>query len=173
MQSAFFHDARPARETATLLSELTHTPPISTRSQGNLQALANGDWFVGWGEVPDFSELSPTGALLFDAHFPSGDQSYRDLRFAWTGVPATRPALAHGAGTVYASWNGATLVAGWRVLVGATAHSLRPVAQAPRSGFETAISLPEGTAGSYLTVQALGGAGQVLGTAATVAAQGL
>jgi hypothetical protein len=167
----------PEAKTATLLSELTHTPPISTKSQGNLQALANGDWFVGWGEVPDFSELSLSGALLFDAHFPSGVQSYRDLRFAWTGVPATRPALslavAHGAATVYASWNGATLVASWRVLVGATAHSLRPVAQALRSGFETAIALPPKTAGSYLTVQALGGAGQVLGTAATVAARGL
>ena len=173
----------PKTKTATLVSELTHTPPISAKSQGDVQALANGDWFVGWGEVPDFSELSPTGALLFDAHFPPGDQSYRALRFAWTGVPATRPALtlaaAHGAavarsaGTVYASWNGATLVASWRMLVGTTAHSLRPVAQATRSGFETAIALPPKTAGSYLTVQALGGAGQVLGTAATVAAQGL
>jgi Arylsulfotransferase (ASST) len=173
----------PQAKTATLVSEFTHTPPISTKSQGNVQALGNGDWFVGWGEVPDFSELSPTGALLFDAHFPAGDQSYRDLRFAWTGVPATRPALAlvaaHGAaaarsaGTVYASWNGATLVASWRVLVGATAHSLRPIAEAPRSGFETAIALPARTAGRYLSVQALGGTGQVLGAAATVVAQGL
>jgi hypothetical protein len=170
-------------KTATLLDELTHTPPISTKSQGNLQALGNGDWFVGWGEVPDFSELSPTGALLFDAHFPAGDQSYRDLRFPWTGLPATRPALAlvvargaaaaHSAGTVYASWNGATLVAGWRVLAGATADSLRPVATAPRSGFETAIALPSGTHGRYLTVQALGVTGQVLGAAATVSVSGL
>jgi hypothetical protein len=170
----------PQAKSATLLDELTHTPPISTKSQGNLQALPNGDWFVGWGEVPDFSELSPTGALLFDAHFPAGDQSYRDLRFAWTGVPATRPALAllaahcaaaaHSAGTVYASWNGATLVASWRVLAGDTAHSLKPVAAALRSGFETAIALPAGTSGRYLTVQALGGTGQVLGSAATVAA---
>jgi hypothetical protein len=173
----------PQAKTATLLSELTHTPPISTKSQGNVQALANGDWFVGWGEVPDFSELSPTGALLFDAHLPAGDQSYRDLRFAWTGVPATRPVLAlvaahgaaaaHGAGTVYASWNGATLVASWRVLVGAGEHSLKTDTTAPRSDFETAIRLPAGTSGKYLTVQALGGTGQVLGTAATVAAQGL
>jgi hypothetical protein len=173
----------PQAKAATLLSELTHTPPISAKSQGNVQALGNGDWFVGWGEVPDFSELSPTGALLLDAHFPAGDQSYRDLRFAWTGVPATRPALAldvaHGAaaarsaGTVYASWNGATLVAGWRVLVGATAHSLRPAATTPRSGFETAIGLPAGTRGRYLTVQALGATGQVLGGAATVAVSGL
>jgi hypothetical protein len=168
----------PQAKTATLLSELTHTPPISTQSQGDIQAQPNGDWFVGWGEVPDFSELSPTGQLLFDAHFPAGDQSYRDLRFAWTGSPATRPALAvvaaHGAaaarsaGTVYASWNGATLVASWRVFTGDSPHGMKPVAQAPRSGFETAIALPAGALGAYVTVQAMNGAGQVIGTAKTV-----
>jgi Arylsulfotransferase (ASST) len=173
----------PQTKTATLVSEFTHTPPISAKSQGNIQALSNGDWFVGWGEVPDFSELSPTGALIFDAHFPAGDQSYRDLRFAWTGLPATRPAFtlvaAHGAaaarraGTVYASWNGATQVASWRVLAGAAAHSLKPVAAAPRSGFETAIALPAGTSGRYLAVQALGSVGQALGVAMTVAVSGL
>jgi Arylsulfotransferase (ASST) len=163
----------PQSKTATLISQLTHPVPISAKSQGNVQALANGDWFVGWGEVPDFSELSPTGALLFDAHFPAGDQSYRDLRFNWTGTPANRPAFAvlagHGKGTVYASWNGATLVASWKVLVGATVGSLEPVAEAARSGFESAIALPAGTAGRYVTVQALDAGGRVLGTATPVA----
>jgi hypothetical protein len=173
----------PQSKTATLVSQFTHTPPILTQSQGNIQAQPNGDWFVGWGEVPDFSELSPTGALLFDAHFPAGDQSYRDLRFAWTGAPATRPALAlvaahgsaaaHSAGTVYVSWNGATLVASWRVFVGDSPRSLKPVAQAARSGFETTIALPAGKAGKYASVQALGAAGQVLGGAAPVAVSGL
>jgi hypothetical protein len=167
----------PQGKTATLISQLTHPPPISAKSQGNMQALANGDWFIGWGEVPDFSELGPTGQLLFDAHFPAGDQSYRDLRFDWTGTPASRPAFAvlaaHGTGTVYASWNGATLVAGWRVLVGATTRSLEPVAQAVRSGFESPIPLPAGTVGRYLTVQALDATGRVLGTAAPVASADL
>ena len=35
-----------------------------------------------------------------------------------------------------------------------------------RGGFETAISLPPGTAGPYVTVQALDAAGAVLSTAA-------
>ncbi len=60
----------PQGKTATLLSQLTHPPPLVADSQGNMQALANGDWFIGWGQVPDFSELSATGQLLFDAHFP-------------------------------------------------------------------------------------------------------
>ena len=168
----------PQSKTATLVSQFIHpSPPILAKSQGNIQAQANGDWFVGWGEVPDFSEFSPTGQLLFDAHLPPGDQSYRDLRFAWTGIPATRPAIsvlaAHGTGTVYASWNGATLVASWRVLVGGTGRSLKPVAQAARSGFESAITLPAGTTGRYVTVQALDATGRVLGTAARTAVAGL
>ena len=173
----------PQGKTATLVSQFTHPPPILTQSQGNIQAQVNGDWFVGWGEVPDFSEFGPTGQLLFDAHFPAGDQSYRDLRFTWTGTPFTRPALAvvvaggaaraRSAGTVYASWNGATLVASWRVFVGATSRSLKPVAQAARSGFQTAIILPAGAAGKYVTVQALGAGGQVLGGSAPVAVSGL
>jgi Arylsulfotransferase (ASST) len=173
----------PQGKTATLLSQLTHPSPILAKSQGNIQVQPNGDWFIGWGEVPDFSELSATGQLLFDAHFPTGDQSYRALRFPWTGTPTNRPvfsvlakrgaAVANSAGTVYASWNGATLVASWRVLVGATTRSLKPVALLARSGFETAIALPAGTAGRYVTVQALDGTGRALGTAATARLAGL
>ena len=137
-----------------------------------MQALANGDWFVGWGQVPDFSEFSAAGQLLFDAHFPAHDQSYRSFRFAWAGTPAHPPVFAvqhaaHGLGTVYASWNGATLVTGWRVLVGPTVGSLEPVAQVARSGFETAIALPATATGPFVTVQALDAAGAVIGTANT------
>ncbi len=160
------------QKTATLISQITHPPPLLADSQGNLQALANGDWFIGWGQVPDFSEFNAGGELLFDAHLPPGTQSYRSFRFAWSGIPAHAPAFAvqpaaGGAATVYASWNGATLVAGWRVSAGATPTTMQPVAQAVRSGFETAIPLPAGTAGPYVTVQALDASGAVIGTAQT------
>jgi Arylsulfotransferase (ASST) len=155
-------------KTVTLVSELTHPPPLLAESQGNLQALPNGDWFVGWGQVPDLSEFSPTGQLLFDAHFPAHTQSYRDLRFAWTGAPAHPPAFrfqpAAAGGTVYASWNGATLVTAWRVLSGASPATLQQIAEVPRNGFETAIALPS-TPGPVMTVQALNAAGAVIGTA--------
>ena len=164
--------------TATLVSQLSHTPPLLAESQGSMQALANGDWFLGWGQEPDFSEFGPEGTLLFDAHFPAHDQSYRAFRFVWTGTPAHPPAFAFqaaggGQGVVYASWNGATLVASWRVLAGPSASSLKAVAQAPRSGFETAIPIAAGTVGPYLAVQALGAAGQVLGSSAAVSQAGL
>ncbi len=165
--------------TATLVTRLTHTPPLVAESQGDVQALANDDWFVGWGAEPYFSEFGPEGKLLFDAHFPAGSQSYRGFRFQWTGTPAQPPVFAFEAGaagtpsTVYASWNGATLVTGWRLLAGASPSSLTTVAQVPRSGFETAIQVPAGTAGPDIEVQALGAEGQVLGSSAVTAESGL
>jgi hypothetical protein len=165
-------NVNPQQRTATLVAQIIHPPPLLADSQGNLQALENGDWFIGWGQIPDFSEFSATGQLLFDAHLPAHTQSYRDFRFAWTGIPAHAPTFAvqpgaAGSGTVYASWNGATLVAGWRVFAGPTPTTLQPVAQAARSGFETAIALPSGTVGPDVTVQALDASGAVIGTAAT------
>ena len=164
--------------TATLTGRFVHSPPLLVESEGSVQALPNGDWFVGWGQEPYFSEFSPEGQLLFEAHFPAHVRSYRDFRFAWTGTPAHPPVFAfqtgaEGQGTVYASWNGATEVASWRVLAGSSASSLSAVAQVPRSGFETAIPLPAGTAGPYLAVQALGASGQVLGSSVAASETGL
>jgi Arylsulfotransferase (ASST) len=162
----------PQHRTATLVAQITHSPPLLADSQGNLQALANGDWFVGWGQLGDFSEFDAAGTLLFDAHLAANTQSYRAFRFTWTGTPAHAPAFSvvpasPGPGTVYASWNGATLVASWRVLAGETPTTLQPVAEAVRSGFETAIPLPAGTVGADVTVQALDASGAVIGTAPT------
>ena len=158
------------QRSATLVGQFTRPSPLLAESQGDVQQLANGDWFIGWGQIPDFSELSPTGTLLFDAHFPSGDQSYRDFRFTWSGRPAHPPAFvmqtgAGGAETVYASWNGATQVASWQVLAGASPSALQPLTSATRGGFETAIALPAPPSGPYVTVQALDAEGHVLGTA--------
>ncbi|MGO9249697.1 MAG: arylsulfotransferase family protein, partial [Solirubrobacteraceae bacterium] len=165
--------------TATLVSQFVHPGQLLAASQGDFQPLSDSDWFVGWGQEPFFSEFGPEGKLVFDAHFPVHDQSYRAFRFAWTGTPAHPPAFAFapggaaGGGTVYASWNGATLVTSWRLLAGVSASSLSTVTQVPRVGFETAIPVPAGTVGPYLAVQALGANGQVLGTSATAAQSGL
>jgi hypothetical protein len=164
----------PQHKTATLVSQVIHTPGVLADSQGNFQALENGDWFLGWGQSPDFSEFNAAGQLLFDAHFPANSQSYRGYRFTWTGTPAHAPTFAFqsaagGGGTVYASWNGATLVSTWSVLSGSSPASLKPVAFLARTGFETAIPLPPATSGPYITVQALDATGRVLGTAAPAA----
>ena len=165
----------PQTGAVTLVAEFTHTPAEVVESQGNVQALPNGDWFLGWGQEPFFSEVSPTGQQLFAANFPVHEQSYRSFRMEWSGVPNHPPALSFqaggsGGGTVYASWNGATGVSSWRVQAGGSATALRPILTAPRSGFETAIALPGGTIGPYVGVQALDAAGNVLRSSPSVRA---
>ena len=68
--------------------------------------------------------------------------------------------------TVYASWNGATQVASWRVLAGPSPTQLAPVATAADAGFETAIATPG--AAPYVAVQALEASGAVIGTSKTI-----
>jgi hypothetical protein len=82
------------------------------------------------------------------------------------------PALAvspAGSGVVqlYASWNGATDVTGWRVIAGPSPTALSQVGWSARRGFETPIVTHEGL--PYFAVQALGTQGQVLATSPTVA----
>ncbi|MHB1858663.1 MAG: arylsulfotransferase family protein [Solirubrobacteraceae bacterium] len=162
-----------------VLSILSHSPPLLAQSQGNYQVLPDGNAFVGWGQEPYFSEYGRRGELLFDAHLPPGSSSYRAYRFPWTGTPSTPPGIAvagpgkgartSGTGTpltVYASWNGATQVASWRVLGGARKSRLAPVASVPLSGFQTEIVLH--TRDSWIAVQALSASGEALGTSVTV-----
>jgi hypothetical protein len=163
----------PQAKTDTLLAQYEHPGALSSGSQGDVQLLENGDVFVGWGSEPYFSEFSPGGQLLFDAHMRGSYQSYRTYRFGWTGSPTEAPAIAataqHAGGpvTVYASWNGDTRTASWRVLAGPSAQQLAPVASAARSGFETTISTPGPEAD--VAVQALDASGSVLGTSRTIA----
>jgi hypothetical protein len=155
--------------TATLVHQYTHSG-VLTGSQGNQEVLPNGDAFEGWGGAPFFSEFSRGGRLLFDAHFHGAARSYRAYRAPWTGHPLDNPALAvrrtRGAATVYASWNGATEVASWRLLAGPDPAHLAPAGRAARGGFETSIASRSG--GPYFAVQALDPRGDALGTSATV-----
>jgi hypothetical protein len=158
--------------TATLAREVVHPSPLVAGSQGNLQALADGDWMVGWGEVPYLTEFSATGQLLFDAHLPSSYESYRVYRLPWSGQPSEKPAVSAAAAgarkILYVSWNGASTVASWQLLSGASASALAPLgASAPRTGFETAITLPAG-AGPFVAAQARDAAGAAIGVSAAV-----
>ncbi len=129
--------------------------------------------FVGWGAEPYFSEFSASGQLLFDGHMHGSYQSYRTYRFPWTGTPTSAPAIAAvaahagAAATVYASWNGATQVASWRVLAGASPTQLAPVATAARSRLRDRDRHTRQPA-PYVAVQALEASGAVLGTSPTI-----
>jgi hypothetical protein len=170
----------PERRTATLTRVYPHPgSPLVADSQGNMQTLADESVVIGWGAVPSVSQFAKRGALLFDAHMPPGMSSYRAFRFPWVGHPLSAPSvsarvLATGDSTaVFASWNGATQVASWRVLAGASSASLAARATMPDSGFESTVTYPDTYPEDkveYVAVQALGGAGEVLGTSATVEA---
>jgi hypothetical protein len=155
--------------TASLLKEYDHSPSLLAGFEGNMQTLSGGDVFLGWGQQPYFTELNPHGTPVFDARFNAPTPTYRAYRMRWSGQPTTLPSAAVAKGApgmtiVYASWNGATAVASWRVLAGATPNARRVLGTHPRVGFETAIG--ERSTGPYFQVQALGSSGQVIGTSA-------
>ncbi len=158
--------------TATLVREYPSPAHLLSTSQGNVQVLPNGHVFIGWGSVPRFSEFAADGRLILDAGF-TATQSYRDQRHPWTGRPTEAPAVAVDAdGTgivVYASWNGATEVARWDVLVGGSTPG-RQAASSPRTGFETIIGVKKLNPGeTFVAVRARDARGTILGTSRSIA----
>lgn len=154
--------------TDTEITELVHTPPLQSASQGNAQQLPHGGWFVDWGAEPYVSEFNAAGQMVYDAHMAPLTQSYRAYAFPWTATPTQPPAIAverQAAGaTVFASWNGATAVAAWRVLGARRRRALAPIVTAPRTGFETAIVVP---AERRYAIEALDAHGRVIGHSAS------
>ena len=153
---------------ATLVRQYTHSPKLLSGSQGNVQLLPGGNVMIGWGAVGYASEYNSKGGLLWDSHLPAGVDSYRDFQAPWVGTPASRPALRvlRSGGTLraFASWNGATKVARWRILAGASGSSLGVVGSGAAGDFETAIDVA--TTEPVIEAQALDAHGRVLATSA-------
>jgi hypothetical protein len=150
------------RKRATLVHAYTHKPErVLSHFLGNTQLLSSGDVFVGWGGSQYMTEFTRTGAIVFDARLPRGGQSYRAFRFPWVAQPTDKPALVVRNGAAFASWNGATEVASWQLVEGAS--RTKTVA---RTGFETKLDLNPET--KSVTVNAVDHAGRVIGTSATV-----
>jgi hypothetical protein len=68
---------------ATLLASDNQPEGLPAPSQGNAQTTPDGNLFVGWGALPYFSEFDPAGALIFNAEFPAGVNSYRAYLLPW------------------------------------------------------------------------------------------
>ncbi len=157
---------QPSR-TAYLLQQYPHaSPPLASFAMGNAQFKSNGNVVVGWGTSPYVTEFGPLGDVLLDATFTGGAWNYRAFSDAWTGRPAHPPSVAavrRGANaTVYASFNGSTETAYWRVLGGASRQGLQPLATVAAKGFETAI--PVRNAPAHLAVAALDARHRAVGT---------
>ncbi|MGW2898171.1 arylsulfotransferase family protein [Streptomyces sp. NPDC001212] len=150
-----------------------YQPPLESPTQGNTQALFNGNEFIGWGPEPVLLGVRGCGehrgqrltepALRREAarrrHLvPS--VSERVDRHAVLPTERGRT-VRRRARVVYASRNGSTQTRAWRVLAGRTPGSLSVVARhVPRSGFETAVTTND--RGPYFQVKALDSRGKVL-----------
>ena len=83
----------------------------------------------------------------------------------------TSPIVISSTGWVWASWNGSTDVAAWRVLAGPDASHLSAVGGSrPKQGFQTKILLDR--AYPKVAVQALSARGRVLGMSKTISPTG-
>mgnify|MGYP005815475487 CR=1 FL=1 len=132
-------------------------------AMGSLQVLDNGNVLIGWGTQNTATEFDAQGSPVWEAS-GLGLRCYRVARHPWVGMPSTDPDIAvHPRSdriTVYASWNGATQVARWRVLTGQTNDALTPAAETIRTGFETSLVVHRAP---RVRVQALDATGAVLG----------
>ena len=155
--------------TATLVDQDLHSPALAASFEGNVQALPDGNTFVGWGQRPYFSEYSPSGRMVFDGRFVGDNSSYRAYEYPWIGTPGTLPAVSASTSgnstNVYMSWNGDTQVASWRVVAGSAADALQAMTTVPKQGFETQVTIP---AHPYVQVQALDSSGFALATSSVV-----
>jgi hypothetical protein len=166
--------ADPATHAVKLVKQFVNpTKVLLAESQGNALSLPAGNWLLGYGRLPNFTEFDAGGHVLFDATLGKQVQNFKTFLSPWSGQPTTAPAVqatpkGATALSVAVSWNGATQVASWRVLAGASPSALAPVLTAAKSGFQTTIATP--SAGPYVAVQALDGSGAVLAVSATVKA---
>jgi Arylsulfotransferase (ASST) len=145
-----------AKKTARIVKTFLRPKRVSAPFEGNLELLADGGAFVGWGGVPKVTEFDASGKVQYELTLPYGD-TYRGYRLPWDGDPGGKPAVSVSGSTVYASWNGKPGIARWRVLSGGKA-----VASARWAGLETSIGLPKTE--QDVSVEALDADGNVLGT---------
>ncbi len=157
-------------KTVTFIREFLHPGKLLAPTQGSFRETADGGSFVGWGQMPYFTEYAPDGTIRLDGHLPLDNQSYRAYKAEWPGAPADQPALGlrveGGNVVVNASWNGATNVARWRARSGSQPGQLTQPVEAAATGFETELTVPGMV--EYVVVDALDESGKVLGSSSAI-----
>jgi hypothetical protein len=165
-------DPNPSTHTVTLVKQFVNpAKTLLASSQGDMLTLPGGNWLMGYGGLPNFTEYDSSGHVLLDGTLGKSVQDFRTYLSPWSGQAPRAPSVVASPGAggtidVSVSWNGATEVASWQVLAGASSGALAPVAGAAKAGFQTSIAAA--AAGPYVAVQALNAAGAVIGTSATV-----
>jgi hypothetical protein len=158
----------PKDRTASFVKEQTYPPKVlSVESEGSAQSLPNGGTLVGYGAASRVTEYDRHGRVLLDMTLPDSDSTYRAYRQVWHGQPSAPPAVTVGGRTATVEWNGATEVARWRLLGGASKDTLRPVGQAAWEGWRTDVAV--GGSPAYVKAEALDAAGRVIGSSPVTA----
>ncbi|KAF2143264.1 uncharacterized protein K452DRAFT_168393 [Aplosporella prunicola CBS 121167] len=155
--------------TATLITDFVSPMHISAHSQGSVQRLNSGNYFVGWGHSAAYTEFTPQGHVVCNVHFGASSffgwgwiKSYRTFKGAWVGRPNTLPAIARKRNKVYVSWNGATEVKSWKLQgTDKVKGNFTDIDTIKKNGFEDAFSIT-GTYGDFLRVAALDSEGEVM-----------
>jgi hypothetical protein len=158
-----------ATKTVSLVKAYVNpTKTLLAPAQGSMLSLPEGNWLMGYGNLPNFTEYNAAGEVLLDGTLGPNVQDFRTYLSPWSGHPTSPPAIVakrDGASvTVLTSWNGATEVASWEVLAGASPSSLTALTTVPRSGFQTQATVT--TSAAYVETRALGANGAVLGSSA-------
>ncbi|KAF2147947.1 hypothetical protein K461DRAFT_233434, partial [Myriangium duriaei CBS 260.36] len=158
---------------------------LKSLREGSMQVLRDSpnteSVLVAYGAQPAWTEFDKNGTILWDVAFgpfhldrESAD-SYRGLKFNWTGSPSWKPRIAPGPrpdytfrtndstfhvqvedpsgsklanNTAYFSWNGATEIDQWLVLASNSTPNLTTDnlwAQIPKTGFEDSSYVGEST----------------------------
>ncbi|KAI0452566.1 ASST-domain-containing protein [Xylaria acuta] len=165
--------------TARLISEFYHPESLASGYEGSFQLLQSGNVFLGWGANPSFTEYTSSGECVLDVQFDAWRPdkgypvNYRAFKMNWKGYPTWDPEIAvlrtgtDGEFKIYVSWNGATEVANWELLVGDSYDDVfESAVVVPRAGFETEILLESNLL--LARAAALDKGGQILGTTAIV-----
>ncbi|KAI0518185.1 Arylsulfotransferase-domain-containing protein [Xylaria bambusicola] len=140
--------------TAELVSEFYHPQSLVSRFEGSYQTTRSGNVFIGWGANPTFTEHTPSGLCVLDVQFniwrpeKGYPVNYRAFKMDWKAHPTWDPDMValggetDGQFKIYVSWNGATEVARWQLIVGDSYDNVTDSAiVVPRAGFETEILL--------------------------------
>lgn len=162
---------------AELETHLIHPDRLLAGSQGNVQALSNGNSFVNWGQKGTVTEHNANGTAIFSAYLESGfngdyTQNYRGFRFNWSGSPSEPPSLVartdesghHSKLILYVSWNGDTETNTWRFSAKGTAKHLQPLGERKRLSFETSFEVDESSRPDVVVAEAVDSQGKVHAT---------
>ncbi|KAI5919397.1 hypothetical protein F4810DRAFT_724604 [Camillea tinctor] len=177
-----------AAMTVRLVNEWRHPQRIISASRGGVQRTPGGNVLVAWGQNPMYTEYTPEGDLAMDVqrgqvlamdHGIVPVIAYRAWKAEWVGRPTWGPSVAvvkaeedgqaKGA-YVFVSWNGATEVDRWVLLMSDDIRTLnggdRVVARSPRTGFETGFFVDNNA--TFARVAALDRHGVILGATPAV-----